>query len=918
MRRKMVLTKTDILEMNTIISIIKSDEFTQDQKALAILSTLIVNQESLDKFLYANGLEKCSIKDFYYKLVNDKDFYNKIMTPNFKEKLISSLNHEKFMDVIDFSKDAQLFKDNPADKSISIMYPFRNLAKKNANGKFLYELDGPSSEEFDTTALEKMKSGFRIKNIYIGTNKPGHILFKNESEQSSKFMRKKSLLSELNLKLRNAKVSELNAIYNVFENPIKNNDMQETRLKRIIGNKSGLVNDLVKDDEKNDVYYKMESDIERICSLIYDNVLELVKQNKSFIMHSNALFAKSFGDVVEVKDRENVRLVSALLATKYIIGSLNLDNYATDGTSKAAIGQLDKTIARVATKIGNKKWVYASAHEVAKKIAEDYLNASKEKASNVANIFTSLHLEKDETVTYNHAMCGVVLDINRDMILNKEKAFQAQVSQSVNNDTGRDVSEEYTTSDDNSYLPSGEEDDNKQLTEKENTSREDEEQELQNEDNLLTESSSTQNQDDKSLSEETEKDNDSKTNLTREEIFNKYFKRYSEAEVNKRLNTEAHKNKVREFDIPEQVSDIIIDFNNWLDTYLQEKDIENNKTSATPNPKTPNANEKEKTTATVAEKDNDDKGKVVEETNKASYGPYGISVAPILKSTLLNDIRKVSKDMCDELKEGLPLAIALESVNKDDFAHADANIKIAQEMQPELDTLSKILSNEDVDKVVEDLQKVDVKTLPIYSQVASYIVDFIKDTKETFKDKDLISRVVANEKLQIFSDKIERLIYFIDNKKFDTKFANILSKKVRTANSQAFNSIMEELKDIRDIFKDVKRQKNKEIINQPNYELCLSTLQELCKITSFKKMEEISKNIDTDGNDVKEQLARLICSIFEKMKEDISKIGVNRTTEVIEKYKGDGIIRNALNNHLGQYFGQGTKSETSMGSGKNN
>ena len=388
------LNEIDRLELLSLISNLKNPDISDRQKYATLFSTAMGNANDVKTCLDFLGVDiPCEKEEFFDKFFNDDEFYNAIITSENFEEMMETLqtNAEDIYDAINVRNDLG-FVESSIKRNNSIVNPFRDLNRKVAEGTFDYAFsDAEKLEEFKQNIFPNIAKALNVRKLYIGTNKKGLIFYRNNKARRSDFK-----LSRVNLvKFKNLFTRDKEASDDVYFNVIRDKKAERRRLQKIVGRT--VARECYTDmDTRKEVAYEFESNVEKVCNLIYDISLRFVGKEKFYASSACEYFAKTNGATATKKDVGYVKAMSAMLATKYILKAIDLDKYATEGVSKAIDDRLNANIALIASKCGYNQYVITAAHEVAKKITQDFFNNKKEDLNNIAHIYTTEETSSEE------------------------------------------------------------------------------------------------------------------------------------------------------------------------------------------------------------------------------------------------------------------------------------------------------------------------------------------------------------------------------------------------------------------------------------------------------------------------------------------------------------------------------------------
>ena len=420
------LSVSDKLELLSLNKILSSDKIeNQKVKDLTLLSALIEDDRSAIILANYVGLSCSGKQDFFDGLKND-DYYNVV-----SQKARAWL--DKNVEVVKNSINALSLEDdfgfnlNPEDSYSSVVNPFRGIndAEYNPRANFTIEKE-EKADEFNNVEMQRIKNGFRIKNLNDFSNQrmnsSGELVQKAESFKT-KYPRLARVKNYLHSKFH--KVRDRRAYKTVFFNKFRNNRKHFKLLEKYLG--KDMISSFASSVEREQ-NYTINSPVETIADLIYNNTLALLNENKKILLSGIRYVSSELDEKSLSKEEINIiKTLSAILATKYILQLVNVENYATAGTNNAIEARLNNLISNICYQKGYNKEFFIIAHQTAKRLVKEYVENNEQHLSEISNTFTNRSPLASETepINFNDAMFRMAYDPYEEKINNLYQTFES-------------------------------------------------------------------------------------------------------------------------------------------------------------------------------------------------------------------------------------------------------------------------------------------------------------------------------------------------------------------------------------------------------------------------------------------------------------------------------------------------------------
>lgn len=420
------LSVSDKLELLSLNKILSSDKIeNQKVKDLTLLSALIEDDRSAIILANYVGLSCSGKQDFFDGLKND-DYYNIV-----SQKARAWL--DKNVEVVKNSINALSLEDdfgfnlNPEDSYSSVVNPFRGIndAEYNPRANFTIEKE-EKADEFNNVEMQRIKNGFRIKNLNDFSNQrmnsSGELVQKAESFKT-KYPRLARVKNYLHSKFH--KVRDRRAYKTVFFNKFRNNRKHFKLLEKYLG--KDMISSFASSVEREQ-NYTINSPVETIADLIYNNTLALLNENKKILLSGIRYVSSELDEKSLSKEEINIiKTLSAILATKYILQLVNVENYATAGTNNAIEARLNNLISNICYQKGYNKEFFIIAHQTAKRLVKEYVENNEQHLSEISNTFTNRSPLASETepINFNDAMFRMAYDPYEEKINNLYQTFES-------------------------------------------------------------------------------------------------------------------------------------------------------------------------------------------------------------------------------------------------------------------------------------------------------------------------------------------------------------------------------------------------------------------------------------------------------------------------------------------------------------
>ena len=420
------LSVSDKLELLSLNKILSSDKIeNQKVKDLTLLSALIEDDRSAIILANYVGLSCSGKQDFFDGLKND-DYYNVV-----SQKARAWL--DKNVEVVKNSINALSLEDdfgfnlNPEDSYSSVVNPFKGIndAEYNPRANFTIEKE-EKADEFNNVEMQRIKNGFRIKNLNDFSNQrmnsSGELVQKAESFKT-KYPRLARVKNYLHSKFH--KVRDRRAYKTVFFNKFRNNRKHFKLLEKYLG--KDMISSFASSVEREQ-NYTINSPVETIADLIYNNTLALLNENKKILLSGIRYVSSELDEKSLSKEEINIiKTLSAILATKYILQLVNVENYATAGTNNAIEARLNNLISNICYQKGYNKEFFIIAHQTAKRLVKEYVENNEQHLSKISNTFTNRSPLASETepINFNDAMFRMAYDPYEEKINNLYQTFES-------------------------------------------------------------------------------------------------------------------------------------------------------------------------------------------------------------------------------------------------------------------------------------------------------------------------------------------------------------------------------------------------------------------------------------------------------------------------------------------------------------
>lgn len=860
-------TVAESLELIAASSVLKSVDASEEEKYATILSVLIDSQFILDEFLNEASCPKMTKDEFFTKFITDKAFFNNFMNVDMRNNLDSAgQTILEFADNYDLKEDAN-FK-NVAGVKESVLYPFKNVQQKDVNGQNKFCFYSDTVDEFNDNVIPTIAKGFRVRKLYEGTNKQGKILFRKEKNQRSGFIKDVNPLRALYAKVSNFVQSrnlepnqdKVNIpVATVYANNIRDNRKQRNKVNSIA---KGISSSLIIDDERENKFYSINSGIEKIGSLVYDNVMSISSQRVGHFRVKSAVnhFAKCYGVTPTKEQEKTVQLLSCLIATKYILQTVQIEKYTTDGSAQAMQDCLDRVIGRVASKFGYEKWVFASAHQVAKMITQEYMQNAKLNLQDYANIFTNKVADSSITSS-NEAMFRTMFDINDILINNKIKYYQEH-------DNGADLDAEI----------------------------------LDEEETIDVEATA--------LDEVEENDKDDTTNLSlRERIFRKYYIIYPQKDLENIKNNllaegvDASKEESSlelslEAEDKELDNKVIGDSEKNTDngslnkTYVQDtlEKYNGGVNVAEPSNKTPNKVNKENDQNNTKEHE----GRSFQRSLDFYQDHNAIIEESVNSKDVLDSLAQIPRNHFQDMIKGLDIIKEEESERAHNSIDATVNIGVANKMYQEIEDVLAYLDEED-NQEKNNLKNDLVKNKNSYLNSISYAEEQFETIKNGPLSNEKVSKLLADSIVSSYSLNLEDKIIADGGKRYEKLSSLIKMNRGRKLNAKIHQGICEAVKELCETYTDL-LSKEKSLENNQNFKQIIVSLKKLSR-SHRKEIYSIAKNIKIHGAKPEYQLALVWTTIYDNIRKTLSK---DRIVD-IDEWKVAKHLKNEIKREFNSY-----------------